>query len=101
MAIQQELSAFDQAADQVVELGNRLAEQDPEADLWDVGSGVLAGAVQFWLYSRTPCGDPACESCEDISTAAQRLAELLRESQELAEESEYFHTPYDTNVGRA
>lgn len=101
MATQQELSTFDEAADLVVELGNRLTAQDQEADLWDVGSGVLAGAVQFWLYSRTPCGDPTCESCEAINTAAQRLAELLRETQELAQESEYFHSPYDTDVGRA
>lgn len=101
MVTDQELDVYDRAADQVVELGNRVAEGEPEADLWDIGSGVLAGAIQFWLYSRTPCGDPTCESCEAINTAALRLAELLRETRELAEESEYFHSPYDIDVGRA
>lgn len=92
---------FDEASRQVVELGNRLANDDAEADAWDIGSGLLAGAVQFWLYTRQPCGDPNCSSCADISTAAERLAELLREARESAEESEYFHSPHDTNVGRA
>ncbi len=93
--------AFDLAAQKAVELGNRLAEQDKDADLWDIASGLLAGAVQFWLYSRQPCGDLTCESCEEVSTAALRLAELLRETKESAEESEYYHSPNDTNVGRA
>lgn len=93
--------AFDLAAQKAVELGNRLAEQDKDADLWDIASGLLAGAVQFWLYSRQPCGDPGCESCEEVSTAALRLAELLRETKESAEESEYYHSPNDANVGRA
>jgi hypothetical protein len=93
--------AFDLAAQKAVELGNRLAEQDKDADLWDVASGLLAGAVQFWLYTRQPCGDPTCESCDEVSTAALRLAELLRETKESAEESEYFHSPNDANVGRA
>ncbi len=93
--------AFDLAAQKAVELGNRLAEQDKDADVWDIASGLLAGAVQFWLYSRQPCGDPTCESCDEVSTAALRLAELLRETKESAEESEYYHSPNDANVGRA
>lgn len=92
---------FDEAAKKAVELGNRLGDQDPEADLWDVADGLLAGAVQFWLYSRQPCGDPTCQSCSEVSTAAERLAELLREAREYAEDSEYYHSPHDTNVGRA
>jgi hypothetical protein len=102
MAIEnEEQDVFDMAAERAVELGNRLADENKEADLWDVGSGLLAGAVQFWLYTRQPCGDPKCESCSDVSTAEQRLAVLLREIRELAEDSEYFHSPHDTNVGRA
>jgi hypothetical protein len=97
----EEQDVFDVAAERAVELGNRLADENKEADLWDVGSGLLAGAVQFWLYTRQPCGDPKCESCSDVSTAEQRLAVLLREIRELAEDSEYFHSPHDTNVGRA
>ena len=97
----EELDVFDQAAEQVVALGNRLSEADKEADPWDVASGLLAGAVQFWLYSRQPCGDPKCESCAEVSTAEQRLATLMAELREFAEDSEYYHSPHDTNVGRA
>ncbi|MCQ3935195.1 MAG: hypothetical protein DPW23_09955 [Gammaproteobacteria bacterium] len=38
---------FDQAAESVVALGNRMLDQDSSADLWEVASGLLAGAVQF------------------------------------------------------
>jgi hypothetical protein len=96
-----ETDVLDWASQQTVELGNRLANEDQEADLWDVASGVLAGAIQFWLYSRQPCGDPTCDSCATVSTAELRLAELLREVREFAQESEYYHSPHDSNVGRA
>jgi hypothetical protein len=96
-----EMDVFDRAAEQVVALGNRFSEQDKEADPWDVASGLLAGAVQFWLYSRQPCGDPQCEACAEVSTAEQRLAALIEELREFAEDSEYYHSPHDTNVGRA
>lgn len=92
---------FNRVAEEAVQLANRIAEADKEADVWDIASGLLAGAVQFWLYSRQPCGDPQCESCQDVSTAQQRLTELLRETRELAEDSEYYHSPNDANVGRA
>jgi hypothetical protein len=36
-----------------------------------------------------------------ISTADGRMAELKRLIDELASESEYFHTPLDSNAGRA
>jgi hypothetical protein len=98
---EQDDSVFDHAAEEAIELGNRLAETDKDADLWDIASGLLAGAVQFWLYSRQPCGDPGCESCAEVSTAAERLAALVREAQESAEDSEYFHSPRDRDVGRA
>jgi len=96
-----EMTELNRALQEVVELGNRLLEEDPEADSWDVASGLLAGAVHFWLYSRQPCGDPLCESCTDIDTAEKRLRMLLDETRQSAEESEYFHTPSDANVGRA
>jgi hypothetical protein len=97
----QELSDFDQAAEQAVALGNRLLEQSEEADQWEVASGLLAGAVQFWLYTRQPCGDPLCESCGEIDSAEKRMRKLLEELTSSAEESEYYHSPNDTNVGRA
>src|SRR5579871_2089288 len=52
---------FDAAFAKAVDLGNRLAGKNKEADVWDVADGLLAGAVQYWLYSRQPCGDPRCE----------------------------------------
>lgn len=92
---------YDAAATEVVELGNRLANEDEEADLWDIADGLIAGAVQYWLYTRQPCGDPRCEDCFPINTAEQRLAELMRFIEQFARESEYFHSPNDINVGRA
>ncbi len=101
MAMQEATTPFDAAFSRAVDLGNKLAEKDQEADLWDIADGLLAGAVQYWLYSRQPCGDPRCQDCLPISTAAGRMAELRRLIQELAEESEYFHAPTDSNAGRA
>lgn len=86
---------------QTIELGNRLAGEQSEADLWDIADGLLAGAVQFWLYSRQPCGDPRCEECAPVNTAEGRAAALQRLLRQFAEESEYFHSPTDANVGRA
>ena len=54
---------FDSAFTNAVDLGNRLAGSDKEADLWDIADGLLAGAVQYWLYARQPCGDTRCEDC--------------------------------------
>ena len=99
--MEQEMNAYDTAAAEAVELGNRLAEADREASLWDIADGLLAGAIQYWLYSRQPCGDPRCEDCAPISTAEQRMAELHRLVDELARESEYYHSPTDANAGRA
>ncbi len=92
---------FDEAADAVVDLGNRLMEDHPEADPWEIGSALLTGAVHFWLYTRRPCGDPACEDCAGVATAELRYRQLLEELHEAAEESSYFHTPFDSNVGQA
>ena len=101
MTTEQELLEFDEAAEQVIELGNRILESDDEADSWDVADGLLAGAVQFWLYSRQPCGAEFCESCADMATAELRLRRLLDEVSTFAESSDYFHSPTDSNVGNA
>ena len=93
--------SFDSAFTKAVDLGNKLADKDKDADLWDIADGLLAGAIQYWLYSRQPCGDPLCEDCGPISTAEARLAELKRLIDQLAAESEYFHSPTDSNAGRA
>lgn len=92
---------FDSAFDKAVAIGNDMVEGDREADVWDIGDGVLAGAIQYWLYSRQPCGDPRCEDCAPISTAEGRMTELLRLVKQFAEDSEYYHSPSDINVGRA
>lgn len=92
---------FDEAAWRTVDLGNSLAQEDEDADVWDIADGLLAGAVQYWLYSREPCDNPRCEDCAPFSTAERRVAELMRLLRQYAEESEYFHSQNDTNVGRA
>lgn len=99
--MEDEPSLFDVAASQVVELANQLATDNPEADLWDISDGLLAGAIHYWLYSRQPCGDPFCESCAEVSTAEQRLKQLIEEVRQFAEESDYYHSPNDANVGTA
>ena len=95
------VSGFDAAFTDAVNLGNQLADRDKEADLWDIADGLLAGAIQYWLYSRQPCNDPRCADCMPVSTAEGRMAELQRLIRQLSEESEYYHSPNDTNVGRA
>ena len=92
---------FDSAFTKAVDLGNRIADKDKDADLWDIADGLLPGALQYWLYSRQPCGDPRCQDCMPISTAQGRMAELKRLMEQLSAESEYFHTPTDANAGRA
>jgi hypothetical protein len=95
------VNTFDAAFTKAVDLGNRIADKDKAADLWDIADGLLAGAIQYWLYSRQPCGDPRCQDCMPISTAEGRMAELKRLLDQLAADSEYFHTPADANAGRA
>jgi len=94
-------SPFDQAAMTVVEIGNKLLDQDKDADPWDVASGLLAGAIQFWLFTHQPCADPLCESCTEVATSAHRMKMLSDELREFAEESDYYHSPTDSNVGNA
>ncbi len=92
---------YDTAAREAIDLGNRLADGDQDPDVWEIADGLLAGAVQYWLYARQPCGNPECEDCELVDTAEKRLAELLRYTDELVKQSEYFHSPNDSNVGTA
>jgi hypothetical protein len=100
--MQQPEETFDEAFIRAVEIGNQLSKGESEdTDVWDVADGLLAGAIQFWLFSRQPCGDPRCEDCGPVSTAHGRMLELQRLVREFAEESEYFHSPTDSNVGRA
>jgi len=101
--MQDSKEVFDEAFKRTIEIGNQLAEDEKETkpDTWDVADGLLAGAVQFWLFSRQPCGDPCCEDCEPVSTAHARMIALQQLVREFAEESEYFHSPTDSNVGRA
>jgi hypothetical protein len=100
-AMQESDNPFSEAFGKAVDLGNRIADTDDKADIWDIADGLLAGAVQYWLYSRQPCSDPECEECLPISTAEGRIEELRKLMRQFAEESEYFHSPTDRNVGRA
>lgn len=88
-------------ADELVALANRLAEANPDADLWDIADGMLSGAVHWWLYANAPCEDPDCEDCANIRTAEQRMRTLHQLVTEMAETSEYFHSPNDDNVAHA
>lgn len=96
-----EQGIFDQAADEAVDLANRLAEIHPDADLWELADGLLAGAVHYWLFSRKPCGDPACEDCAPVATAERRVRELSQLARESAQESDFYHHPEDLDAGRA
>jgi len=92
---------YEQVAETIIELGNRMLDEDESAEVMEVASGMLAGAVQFWLYSRQPCDDPFCQACADISNAELRLQTLLRETHNLAEESDYFVSAQDVMTGTA
>jgi hypothetical protein len=94
-------AVFEEVTDAVVELANGYGERDEDVDPWEVAAGLLAGTVQFWLFSHQPCDESNCDDCVPISTAQLRLKMLLDEVKELAETSEYFHSPNDANAGRA
>ena len=96
-----EQMTYDQVAETIVELGNRMLDEDESAEVWEVASGMLAGAVQFWLFSRQPCDDPFCRTCVEISNTQRRVAALLKETQNLAEESDYYSTHRDVMTGTA
>jgi hypothetical protein len=92
---------YEETAEQAVELANRIAEQRQDADLWEIADGLLAGAVHYWLYTRQPCEDQLCEDCDSIRSPEERLLELLKVVEELAKDSEYFHSAHDLRIGRA
>jgi hypothetical protein len=94
-------AVFEEVASAAIDLANDVSEREADADPWEVAAGLLTGAVQFWLFSHQPCDDPDCEDCAAISTSRLRLEMLLREVRELAEESDYFHSPHDSDIGRA
>lgn len=92
---------FDEASGRAVDLANELTDDLQEADLWDIADGVLSGAIHYWLYSRQPCDDLRCEECAEVATAHQRMLELRRLLEELAETSSYFHSTNDHDVAHA
>lgn len=92
------LNIHDAIADEVVDLANSLAEANPDADRWEIADGMLSGAVHWWLYANAPCEDPNCENCADVQTAELRMKTLIRLVTEMAESSEYYHSPSDSNV---
>lgn len=92
---------FEAAAGEAVEVGNRLAEREPEADPWDIADGMLSGMVHYWLFSRAPCENPDCEDCAPMATSERRLSALLEQVRDAAVSSDYFHFPTDHDAGRA
>jgi len=92
---------YGEAAREVVDLANRVADANPGADLWDISDGMLMGAIHYWLYARQPCDDPMCEECEPVSSSDQRLVELQRLVESFARESDYFQSVNDMKIGRA
>jgi hypothetical protein len=97
----QQDATYEEVAESIVELGNRMLAEDESADIWEVASGIMAGAVQFWLYSRQPCKDPFCQACEDIGSPEHRLAALLKETRNLAQESDCYVSANDVTIGTA
>lgn len=92
---------FDDAADQVVDLGNEIADANPEGNLWAIADGLIAGAVHFWLYAHQPDGQIDDDDMDGLMTASQRIETLIGLLRESAMESEYLHSPNDLDVGRA
>ncbi|MEM7053944.1 MAG: hypothetical protein AAF446_05280 [Pseudomonadota bacterium] len=92
---------FDDAADEAVDLGNAIAQRNPEADVWAIADGIVAGAVHFWLYAHQPQDVDDENDNEGLDTASERLKYLLDLIQQSAMESEYLHSPLDRDVGRA
>ena len=92
---------FDEAADQVVDLGNEIADTNPEGDLWAIADGLIAGAVHFWLYAHLPDEQADAEEMDGLMTASQRIEALMGLLRESAVDSEYLHSPNDLDAGRA
>ncbi len=92
---------YEDAADQVVELGNQIADANPDGDLWAIADGLVAGAVHYWLYAHQPDSGADLEDMEGLMTASQRIETLIGLLRESAVDSEYLHSPNDLDAGRA
>lgn len=92
---------FEDTADQVVDLGNRIADANPDGDLWAIADGLVAGAVHYWLYAHQPEPEADSEDMEGLMTASQRIETLVGLLRESAMDSEYLHSPNDLDAGRA
>jgi len=92
---------FDEAADQVVDLGNEIADGNPDGDLWAIADGLVAGAVHFWLYAHQPGELDEEDDMDGLRTASQRIDALVSLLRESAIDSEYLHSPNDLDAGRA
>ncbi|MDG2154709.1 MAG: hypothetical protein P8M26_02070 [Gammaproteobacteria bacterium] len=90
---------YDNAADAVVELGNQMVRGDDSIDVWDVASGMLAGAVEYWLFARQPCKLPSCEACEEVMTAQRRLRLILAEVEKTVEGADSNDQDRDAHTG--
>ena len=62
MRIDEDKKEFDHAAERMIELGNLLLDEDHDTDSWEVASGLLAGAVHFWLKVN-PSQAKKCKRC--------------------------------------
>ena len=93
--------SYNEAAQRLIDLANQLAEDGLSENTGDIADGLLAGVVHFWLYSRQPCGNPLCEDCAPFSDAESRLAMLHELIDDLARDSDYFHSTTDSTVGHA
>ncbi len=92
---------YEETADQVVDLGNRIADANPEGDLWAIADGLIAGAVHYWLYAHQPESQAESDEMEGLLTADQRVETLIGLLRETAMDSEYLHSPNDLDAGRA
>ena len=88
-------------ADHLVAYANQIAADNPDADYWNIADGILSGAIHWWLYANAPCGNPQCEDCESIRNAEQRMITLNRLVTDMAQTSDYYHSPNDDDVAHA
>ncbi|MDX8394812.1 MAG: hypothetical protein R8K22_00185 [Mariprofundaceae bacterium] len=86
---------FNRAAQQSIELANKLSGINEEAEAANVSAGLLSAATHHWLFTHQPCEVSNCKDCEPINTPKKRLQELLKITEEFANQSEYFNTAHD------
>ena len=88
-------------SDRLVDFANRLADDNPDIEYWEIAEGILSGAVHCWLYANHPCNDPSCEDCAGLRNARLRMQTLYDLVRQMAEVSEYYHSPNDDDVAHA